>query len=139
MSPRCWYGRTTLAAAAVVVGLTGCSAQTVDPGSAAPSSAPSVSVSPTAPALVISDAAATGLCDMFRPELSNFRVQGPSLGRLSYNLMVQDWAFRNGGINGQVLADKAVIDRVTTKSCADVRSEMLTSLDLPTLAAGLAF
>ncbi|TLF63798.1 hypothetical protein FEK33_27255 [Nocardia asteroides NBRC 15531] len=89
--------------------------------------------------MVISDAAAGQLCDLIRPELSNFRVQGPTLGRFALNTMVHEWALRNGGINAQVLADKAIVDRVTTGACADVRTEALTALELPTLAAGLAF
>jgi hypothetical protein len=100
----------------------------------------SVAPTPTpAGTLTISPTSAAQLCDMIGPELSNFRVQGPTLGRISLNAMVHDWGFRNGGINGHVLADKAMIDRVTTESCPEVRTEALTALELPSLAAGLAF
>jgi len=89
--------------------------------------------------LQISDASATQLCDMIRPELSNWRVQGPTLGRIGFNALVHEWALRNGGINGHVLADKAMIDRITTKSCADVRQQAIEALELTDLASGLAF
>ncbi|MFC6013413.1 hypothetical protein [Nocardia lasii] len=113
-------------------------------GSAAsPSSVPSTTSAPAIPTpsqtLTISPSSATQLCDMIRPELSNFRVQGPTLGKIALNAIVHDWGLRNGGINGHVLADKAMIDRITTESCPEVRSEALTALELPTLAAGLAF
>ncbi|WP_378739158.1 hypothetical protein [Nocardia brasiliensis] len=87
----------------------------------------------------ISDAAAAQLCDMIRPELSNWRVQGPTLGKIGLNALVHEWALRNGGINGAVLADKPVVDRLTTKSCADVHKQAIEALELPDLAAGLAF
>lgn len=89
--------------------------------------------------LEVSDKAARNLCDMMRPELSNWRVQGPTLGRLGLNAMVHEWALTNGGINAQVLADKAVVDRVTAKTCSDVHDEAVRALELPDLASGLAF
>lgn len=76
---------------------------------------------------------------MIRPELSNWRVQGPTLGRIGLNAMVHDWALRNGAINAQVLADKQSIDRITTKACPEVRQEAIDALQLPDLASGLAF
>ncbi|MFE9788024.1 hypothetical protein ACFYO7_21850 [Nocardia salmonicida] len=103
------------------------------------SSAAAATTAAPAGTLTISPSTAAQLCDMIRPELSNFRVQGPTLGRISLNAMVHDWGLRNGGINGHVLADKAMIDRVTTESCPEVRTEALTALELPSLAAGLAF
>jgi hypothetical protein len=106
--------------------LTGTSTGTGAPGTTKPNS------------LTITDAQGTQLCDAIRPELSNWRVQGPTLGRIGFNLIVHEWAARNGGINGQVLADKAVIDRVTTKSCADVRQQAIEALELTNLAGGLA-
>ncbi|MFD3591192.1 hypothetical protein ACFWU5_00580 [Nocardia sp. NPDC058640] len=121
----------------VAVGLTACGGVQPAPTGSAETT---TSAAPTpAGTLTISPSSATQLCDMIRPELSNFRVQGPTLGRLSLNAMVHDWGLRQGGINGHVLADKAMIDRVTTEACPDVRTETLTALELPTLAAGLAF
>ncbi|WP_280234429.1 hypothetical protein [Nocardia cyriacigeorgica] len=108
----------------------------------APTSVPTPGgVTPPAPGkpLEVSDSAATGLCEMIRPELSNWRVQGPTLGRIGLNAMVHDWALRNGAINAQVLADKPSIDRITVKACPDVRQQAVDALELPDLASGLAF
>ncbi|MGW4633627.1 hypothetical protein [Nocardia sp. NPDC004415] len=140
---RRWIFRTVVspAAALAVAGLTACGgAQPAQDDAAATTTATVATTTAAKPGEVtISDAAATELCEMIRPELSNFRVQGPTLGRFSLNAMVHEWALRNGGINGQVLADKAIVDRVTTAACAEVRTEALTALELPNLAAGLAF
>ena len=129
-----------IAAAAALAACAG--PESVPSGSAAStSSAPTTTPTIPTPAqtLTISPSSAAQLCDMIRPELSNFRVQGPTLGKISLNAMVHDWGLRNGGINGHVLADKAMIDRITSESCPDVRTEALTALELPSLAAGLAF
>ncbi|MGW0180087.1 hypothetical protein [Nocardia sp. NPDC003345] len=102
------------------------------------SSAPKTTGAPVTP-LEVSDKAAENLCAMMRPELSNWRVQGPTLGRIGLNAMIHEWALTNGGINGQVLADKAVVDRVTTEACPDVHTQAVEALELPDLASGLAF
>jgi hypothetical protein len=104
--------------------------------SSATTSATTSSAAPATP-LEVSDKAAQNLCDMMRPELSNWRVQGPTLGRIGLNAMVHEWALTNGGIN--VLADKAVVDRVTLEACSDVHDEAVRALELPDLASGLAF
>ncbi|MFI9534804.1 hypothetical protein ACIG56_16320 [Nocardia fusca] len=106
--------------------------------SSATTSATTSSAAPATP-LEVSDKAAQNLCDMMRPELSNWRVQGPTLGRIGLNAMVHEWALTNGGINAQVLADKAVLDRVTLEACSDVHDEAVRALELPDLASGLAF
>ncbi|APE33920.1 hypothetical protein BOX37_07990 [Nocardia mangyaensis] len=147
MPHRRWKFRPALliAGALAVASLTACgSGEAVPTGSSGTTtSAAGSAAKTTGPAgageAVITDAAAAELCGMIEPELSNFRVQGPTLGRFSLNAMVHEWALRNGGINGQVLADKAIVDRVTTGACPDVRTEALTSLELPDLASGLAF
>ncbi|MEU7767955.1 hypothetical protein AB0B25_22930 [Nocardia sp. NPDC049190] len=87
----------------------------------------------------VSDASATQLCDMLRPELSNWRIQGGTLGKIGLNALVHEWALRNGGINGAVLADKAMIDRAAIKMCPDVRQQAIEALGIPDLASGLAF
>ncbi|MFE7801765.1 hypothetical protein [Nocardia sp. NPDC057440] len=143
-----WISRSTLLAAGIfaAAALTACGTST-DPSptgssgstteSATATSAPSGPAKPSSP--VISDAAAGRLCDMIRPELSNWRIQGPTLGRIGLNALVHEWALTNGGINAQVLADKPVIDRITTKSCPDVRKQAIEALGLSDLASGLAF
>ncbi|MFD3745940.1 hypothetical protein [Nocardia sp. NPDC058633] len=141
MPQRRWISRSVLLTAGVltVAGLTACGGATPAPTGSAGTTTSTVATPTPAGTLEISPSSAAQLCDMIRPELSNFRVQGPTLGRISLNAMVHDWGLRNGGINGHVLADKAMIDRVTTESCPDVRTEALTALELPSLAAGLAF
>ncbi len=136
-----WISRSVLvmAGSLAVASLTACGGvQPAPSGSAATTTSAAATTTP-AGTLTISPSSATQLCDMIKPELSNFRVQGPTLGRISLNAMVHDWGLRNGGINGHILADKAMIDRVTTESCPEVRTEALTALELPSLAAGLAF
>ncbi|WP_433522007.1 hypothetical protein ACQPZ2_33010 [Nocardia pseudovaccinii] len=144
-----WISRSTLvvaglfAAAALTACGSGSSPAPTGSSSSTTGSATATSAAKTtsAPAttLEISDASATQLCDMIRPELSNWRVQGPTLGRIGLNALVHEWALRNGGINGHVLADKAMIDRITTKSCADVHQQAIEALELPDLASGIAF
>lgn len=148
MRRRAWTtrGALTVAGVAGAVLLTGCGGvQTGSPDTSPAASAASAtgtatksSAAPAAP-LEIPDKAAQNLCDMMRPELSNWRVQGPTLGRIGLNAMVHEWALTNGGINAQVLGDKAVVDRVTTETCPDVHTEAVQALELPDLASGLAF
>ncbi|MBF6127135.1 hypothetical protein [Nocardia brasiliensis] len=144
-----WISRSTLLLAGVfaAAALTACGTESnpaptgssgTTTGSATATSKPS-STAPKPGTPEISDAAAAQLCDMIRPELSNWRVQGPTLGRIGLNAMVHEWALRNGGINGAVLADKPVIDRITTKSCPDVHKQAIEALELTDLASGLAF
>lgn len=148
MRRRAWTTRGALTVAGVcgALLLTACGGVRMgsEDTSAAASSASattSATASSAAPAtpLEVSDKAAQNLCDMMRPELSNWRVQGPTLGRIGLNAMVHEWALTNGGINAQVLADKAVVDRVTVKACSDVHDEAVQALELPDLASGLAF
>ncbi|MEU1986177.1 hypothetical protein [Nocardia sp. NPDC019395] len=105
--------------------------------SAATSTKTSTSAAPATP-LGVTDKAAQNLCDMMRPELSNWRVQGPTLGRVGLNLMVHEWALTNGIGNAAVLADKGVVDRATTETCPDVRTQAIEALEIPDLASGLA-
>lgn len=144
-----WISRSTLVVAALfaAAALTACGSDSSPAptgssssttGSATATSAGKTTSAPTT-TLEISDASATQLCDMIRPELSNWRVQGPTLGKIGLNALVHEWALRNGGINGHVLADKAMIDRITTKSCADVHQQAIEALELPDLASGIAF
>jgi len=79
----------------------------------------------------VTDAAAQSLCDAIRPELSNFRVQGPTLGRVGMNLIVHPWGLQNGI---DVLNNKSVVDTVTTKACPEVRQEAIEALEVPDLA-----
>ncbi|MFI6310952.1 hypothetical protein ACIBEK_12650 [Nocardia fusca] len=148
MRRRAWTTRGALTVAGVcgAVLLTACGgvqtgSEGTSPAASTSSATTSATTSSAAPAtpLEVSDKAAQNLCDMMRPELSNWRVQGPTLGRIGLNAMVHEWALTNGGINAQVLADKAVVDRATLAACSDVHDEAVRALELPDLASGLAF
>jgi hypothetical protein len=134
---------------AVIAGCGGGSTGSSAPGSASTSPPRSVPGSPAtppgtqlpAPHTEVTDAMGDALCDSFRPQLSDMRVQGPTLGKVALNIGVHDWALRNGGPNlsMQILGDKAMIDQIMQKRCADVRDQLLQALEIPNLAAGIAF
>ena len=81
--------------------------------------------------------AAQQLCSSIEAELSNWRVQGPTLGKPGLNLVVQSWAAENGTINIEVLRNRALIDTVTVAACPEVRQQALELLEIPDLASGL--
>lgn len=148
MRRRAWTTRGALTVAGVcgAVLLTACGgmqtgSEDSSPAASTSSATTAATTSSAAPGtpLEVSGKAAQNLCDMMRPELSNWRVQGPTLGRIGLNAMVHEWALTNGGINAQVLADKAVVDRATLEACSDVHDEAVRALELPDLASGLAF
>lgn len=87
--------------------------------------------------LTVSDEAAKSLCDLLRPQLSDWRVQGPTLGKIALNATAHEWALKNGGINIQMLSDKDVLDRVTQANCSDVRDQALSALQIQSLAQGV--
>ncbi|MQY25676.1 hypothetical protein [Nocardia aurantia] len=145
---RRWATGVTVAvagAAAVLVAGCGTSGSPTPAGSSGPTSSStsvhaSGSAAPVGPGQVqVTDAVGKQLCDDIKPQLSDWRVQGPTLSRVALNIEVHDWSFRNGGINMQVLGDKAVIDRLMTKNCPDVRTQALQALELTDLASGIAF
>ncbi|MFI9505426.1 hypothetical protein [Nocardia sp. NPDC052566] len=143
MRQRRWISRSTLAIAGVAAtaALTACGSSTTPAptgSSASTTAAPSstkpgggTTVKPSAPE--VTDAQATQLCDMIRPVLSDWRVQGPTLGKLQLNALVIEWRVRTGALQ----ADKPTIDRITTKSCPDVRQQAIEALEIPDLASGL--
>ncbi|MBF6213085.1 hypothetical protein IU433_27220 [Nocardia puris] len=103
-----------------------------DTTTSAPASATTPSATTAKPAPEVSDAAATALCDAIRPELSNFRVQGPTLGRVGLNLIVHPWGLQHGI---DVLGNKSVVDTVTLESCPDVHQQAIEALETPDLAS----
>ncbi|MFX0581271.1 hypothetical protein [Nocardia nepalensis] len=134
---------TATLAAALLVGCGGNGG--VNPLPATPSSHPDVTItfsSPGSSAQVpntdeITPTAAKQLCDMIRPEVDKWRNQGQQLGKISFNGTVHDWAARNGGLNDTVIRDRAIVDRITTTECPDVRLQVLDALQITTLADGL--
>lgn len=141
---------------AVALATAGCTI-TVDPNgstAAAPSTAPAVpppAVPPAAPPPApppatgapgvpppsVGSGAAQRLCSDIGAQLSNWRIQGPTLGRGGFNLVVQSWAAASGGINLGVLTNRSIVDDMTQAYCPDVRRQTLDLLAIPTLAAGL--
>ncbi|WP_233434501.1 hypothetical protein [Nocardia yamanashiensis] len=87
--------------------------------------------------VTVSDEAAKSLCDLLRPQLSDWRVQGPTLGKIALNATAHEWALKNGGINIQMLGDKDVLDRITQANCSDVRDQALSALQIQSLAQGV--
>ncbi|MGW4244122.1 hypothetical protein [Nocardia sp. NPDC004722] len=100
--------------------------------------APSGSGAPTTGAngagLNVTDDQAKQLCDLLRPQLSDWRVQTPTMDKVSLNATVIQWAAQNGLF---LPNERGVVDRVTTKSCPDVRSEAIKAIEIPDLASGL--
>ncbi|MFD6357397.1 hypothetical protein KHQ06_16410 [Nocardia tengchongensis] len=133
-----WIRRTSLLGAAVAtVALTAACGNTTTGSSQQSSGSPttaSATVPSTGAPLNVSDDQAKQLCDMLRPQLSDWRVQGPTLGKVAFNATVVQWAVQNGLF---LPNERGVVDRVTTKSCSDVRDQTLSALEIPNMAAGL--
>ncbi|KAA0926065.1 hypothetical protein CH256_22630 [Rhodococcus sp. 05-2254-6] len=134
-------GRSAVAlagAAALLVVATACSTDTTNTGSSSTTTvAPTPTVTAPPAGAAITDAQKQQLCTDLEAQLSNWRVQGPTLGRGGLNILVQTWAAQSGVINLQVVQDRAIIDDITTETCSDVRDEAIRSLDIPDLASGL--
>lgn len=134
-------GRSAVAlagAAALLVVATACSTDTTNTGSSSTTTvAPTTTVTAPPAGAAITDAQKQQLCTDLEAQLSNWRVQGPTLGRGGLNILVQTWAAQSGVINLQVVQDRAIIDDITTETCSDVRDEAIRSLDIPDLASGL--
>lgn len=134
-----WFTRRPLmlvaAAFAVTATVSACgSSGDPDPTAHTATSTSATTAKPTATTQAeptVSDTAAQSLCDAIRPELSNFRVQGPTLGRVGMNLIVHPWGLQNGI---DVLNHKSVVDTVTMKTCPEVRQEAIEALEVPDLA-----
>lgn len=134
--------RMFLSCAVIAVLVTGCSGgdtESPPPASTPPSPAPSPQApTPTAPGTPeVSEQAAQNLCDAIEAELSNWRVQGPTLGKPGLNLLVQQWAAQNGNLNIDVLRDRTIVDDVTESACPEVRQQAIDALEIPDLASGL--
>ncbi|UGT44567.1 hypothetical protein LTV02_14765 [Nocardia yamanashiensis] len=127
-----------LLAAGLLTGAAACSNSTESgsPGTTTGENRGPVFTSEGAPS--ISTEAAQQLCEMMKPEVSKWRDQGPTIGRVAFNGTVHNWAMRNNGINAAVMRDRAVVDQVTTSQCPDVRQDAIAALEIDSLAAGLA-
>ncbi|NIL79720.1 hypothetical protein [Rhodococcoides kroppenstedtii] len=131
--------RVGLALAATALCVTACgSGGTSDPAESTTSSAAATTTSTTAAtatATVTSDQAQT-LCRDLEAQLSNWRTQGPTLGRGGLNILVQTWAAQYG-LNAAVVQNRAIVDDATEETCGDVRSQAIDLLEIPDLASGL--
>ena len=131
-----------VAGAAAVAALTaGCNTESADTATPGASSSPlphsSVPTSTVPGVEGVSADAAKKLCSDLEGSLSDWRVQGPTLGKPALNILVQGWAAQNGLVNLKVLQDRTIVDKVTIDSCPDARAEALKALSLPDLASGL--
>ena len=126
-------------AAALLTLIGACSTDTTNTGSSSSTTtvAPTTTVTAPPAEAVITDAQKQQLCTDLEAQLSNWRVQGPTLGRGGLNILVQTWAAQSGVINLQVVQNRAIVDDITTETCSDVRDEAIRSLDIPDLASGL--
>lgn len=125
-------------AAALLVVATACSTDTTNTGSSSTTTvAPTTTVTAPPADAVITDAQKQQLCTDLEAQLSNWRVQGPTLGRGGLNILVQTWAAQSGVINLQVVQNRTIVDEITTETCSEVRDEAIRSLDIPDLASGL--
>ncbi|WP_280356337.1 hypothetical protein [Nocardia otitidiscaviarum] len=86
---------------------------------------------------VVTPAAAQQLCDMIEPELDNWRDQGATLAKVSFNGTVQNWAARNDGLNDEVIGDTTIVDEATTNTCPDIRQQALEVLEVQNLSDAL--
>ena len=121
--------------AAATVALASCAGgtDTTSPSTttAAPTTTTAAPATPT-----VSEDQAQSLCTDLEAQLSNWRVQGPTVGRGGLNILVQTWAARYG-LNAAVIQNRGIVDTAATDSCADVRSQVVDILEIPDLASGL--
>ncbi|AYF77817.1 hypothetical protein D7D52_32860 [Nocardia yunnanensis] len=136
-----------LVAAVAAVALTAACGDNSSTGSTQPQSSgspltsttgkPSATGAPSGQAgagLNVTDDQAKQLCDLIRPQLSDWRVQTPTMDKVSLNATVIQWAAQNGLF---LPNERGVADRVTTKSCPDVRAEALKAIEIQNLSDGL--
>lgn len=138
-------GAVALVGAAALVAAAGaCSTDTTTTGTSSTTApAPtetageSTAAATSAAEAAVTDAQKQQLCADIEAQLSNWRVQGPTLGRGGFNILVQTWAAQSGAINLQVVQNRSIVDEITEDNCSDTRDEAIRSLDIPDLASGL--
>lgn len=128
-------------AAALLASVGACSTDSTNTGSSSTLSsaaAPTTTASrTTAAGPSVTEQQGQQLCTDLGAQLSNWRVQGPTLGRGGLNIVVQTWAAQSGVNNLAVVQDRTIVDDVTIEYCPDVRSDAISALDIPDLASGL--
>lgn len=133
-------GATALIGAAATIALVGaCSTDSANTGSSEEltTTAPAVTTTAAPAQPTLDDAQKERLCTDLEAQLSNWRVQGPTIGRGGLNILVQTWAAQSGVINLQVVQNRALVDEVASETCPQVRDDAIAALDIPDLASGL--
>ncbi|MCF8782320.1 hypothetical protein [Rhodococcus ruber] len=136
--------RTLLAVAvagATIAGLAGCASG----GQPAPSGSSSVSAQPTTDATSepstlpggVTEPQAAELCSQMEAQLQSWRTYTPSMSKPGLNLLVGEWAARNGIDMLALARDRDRVDAITSAQCPEVRGEALEALQIPTLASAL--
>ncbi|MDQ1201122.1 hypothetical protein [Rhodococcus sp. SORGH_AS_0303] len=122
--------------AAATVTLTSCAGGTDTTTASTTTAAPTTTTSAAAATPTVSEDSAQSLCTDLEAQLSNWRVQGPTVGRGGLNILVQTWAARYG-LNAAVIQNRGIVDTAATDACSDVRSQVVDILEIPDLASGL--
>ncbi|WP_228787179.1 hypothetical protein [Nocardia farcinica] len=143
---RSYCTRSILVAGALVAGtvLAGCTddndtdtGNTTETVTMAPTTTEGAQTTTESETEAVTPQAAQQLCDMIQSELDNWRGQGATVAKVSFNGTVQNWAARNDGLNDDVIRDRTIVDTVTTQTCPDVRQQTLEVLEVPDLASAL--
>ncbi|CAM3102042.1 hypothetical protein [Skermania piniformis] len=92
---------------------------------------------PPAGTASVTPTAGDDLCRRLEAALPDWRVQGPTLGKLALKGLAFEWAANNGYANVELLRDHTVFDTVAGDRCANVRQETLAALSIPSLDAGI--
>lgn len=85
----------------------------------------------------ISEAAAEQLCADLDGQLTNLRTYTPTPGRVTLNTTVATWAPGHGVDLFELSRHRDRVDEAMTAVCPQTRDEVLSALELPTVAAGL--
>jgi|GEM_PF-566419 len=85
----------------------------------------------------ISRAAAEQLCADLDGQLTDLRTYTPTPGRVTLNTTVATWAPGHGVDLFELSRNRDRVDEAMTAVCPQTRDEVLSALELPTVAAGL--
>ncbi|NGP06802.1 hypothetical protein G6038_15200 [Rhodococcus sp. 14C212] len=138
--------RTLLAVAvagAAIAALGGCASggQPAPTGSATASTQPTtgtgVATAPSALPGGVTEAQAAELCSQMEAQLQSWRTYTPSMSKPGLNLLVGEWAARNGIDMLALAQDRDRVDTIASAQCPEVRSQALEALQIPTLASAL--
>ncbi|KOS53838.1 lipoprotein, partial [Rhodococcus rhodochrous KG-21] len=80
---------------------------------------------------------AAELCSQMEGQLQSWRTYTPSMSKPGLNLLVGEWAARNGIDMLALARDRDRVDAIASAQCPEVRSEALEALQIPTLASAL--